>query len=47
MTEQFEKELTELINKHSVGNEAKVPSSILAGLICRMIEAIGVDQPYD
>lgn len=39
--EEFEKELTTLINKHSIENAADAPDFILAGMICRMIEAIG------
>ncbi len=39
--EAFEHELTELINKHSVENVADTPDFILAGMICRMIEAMG------
>ena len=39
--EAFEKELTTLINRHSIENVADVPDFILAGMICRMIEAMG------
>ncbi|MFA5312881.1 MAG: hypothetical protein WC375_06110 [Methanomassiliicoccales archaeon] len=39
--EAFEKELTELLNKHSIENVADMPDFLLAGMICRMIEAMG------
>jgi len=39
--EEFEKELTHLINRHSIENVADVPDFLLAGMICRMIEAMG------
>ena len=39
--EAFEKELTTLINRYSIENVADVPDFILAGMICRMIEAMG------
>jgi len=39
--EAFEKDLTALINRHSIENVADVPDFILAGMICRMIEALG------
>jgi len=39
--EAFEKELKELINKHSIENVADMPDFVLAGMICRMIEAMG------
>jgi len=39
--EAFEKELEELINKHSIENAVDMPDFILAGMLCRMIEAMG------
>ena len=39
--EAFEKELTDLINRHSIENEVDMPDFLLAGMICRMIEALG------
>jgi len=39
--EAFEKELTHLINRHSIEDVADVPDFVLAGMICRMIEAMG------
>jgi hypothetical protein len=39
--EAFEKELTHLINRHSIENMADMPDFLLAGMICRMIEAMG------
>ncbi|HUT60192.1 MAG TPA: hypothetical protein VNA25_20285 [Phycisphaerae bacterium] len=39
--EAFEKELTYLINQHSIENVADMPDFLLAGMICRMIEAVG------
>ena len=39
--EAFEKELTELLNKHSIENVADMPDFLLARMICRMIEAMG------
>jgi hypothetical protein len=39
--EAFEKELTELINRHSIENVVDMPDFLLAGMICRMIEAMG------
>lgn len=41
MTKLFEKELASLINRHSVENAVDMPDFILAGMICRMIEAMG------
>jgi len=37
----FEKELTSLINRHSIENVADMPDYLLAEMICRMIRAIG------
>ena len=45
--EEFEKELTHLINRHSIENVADVPDFLLAGMICRMIEALGRDSDAD
>ena len=39
--EAFEKELAELLNKHSIENVVDMPDFLLAGMICRMIEAMG------
>ena len=39
--EAFEKELEELINKHSIENTVDMPDFVLAGMLCRMIEAMG------
>jgi len=39
--ESFEKELTELLNRHSIENVADMPDFLLAGMICRIIEAMG------
>ena len=39
--EEFEKELEQLINKHCIENKVDMPDYILAGMICRMIEAMG------
>ena len=39
--EVFEKELTHLINCYSIENEVDMPDFILAGMLCRMIEAMG------
>ena len=38
---EFEKELTDLINSHSVENVCDVPDFILAGIICSFIRGIG------
>jgi hypothetical protein len=38
---EFENELTHLINRHSIENEVDMPDFLLAGMICRMIEAMG------
>jgi hypothetical protein len=38
---QFEVELKELINKHSIENTADMPEFLLADMICRFIEAVG------
>ena len=37
----FLDELTHLINRHSIENVADTPDFLLAGMICRMIEAMG------
>ena len=37
----FGRELTELLNKHSIENVVDMPDFLLAGMICRMIEAMG------
>jgi hypothetical protein len=39
--DEFEKELTHLINRHSIENLADMPDFLLAGMIRRMIEAMG------
>ena len=39
--ESFQKELESLINKHSIENVVDMPDFILAGMICRMIDAMG------
>ena len=39
--EEFESELTTLINKHAIENIVDMPDYILASMICRMILAIG------
>ena len=39
--ETFEKELTHLINRHSIENKVDMPDFLLAEMICRMIEAMG------
>ena len=39
--EAFENELTTLINRHSIENVPDMPDFLLAGMICRMIEAMG------
>jgi hypothetical protein len=39
--EAFEKELTHLINRHSIENVVDMPDYLLAEMICRMIEAMG------
>ena len=39
--ESFEKELTELLNKHNIENAVDMPDFLLAAMICRMIEAMG------
>jgi len=39
--EAFEKELEQLLNKHSIENMVDMPDFLLAGMICRMIEAMG------
>jgi hypothetical protein len=37
----FLNELTHLINRHNIENVADTPDFLLAGMICRMIEAMG------
>ena len=37
----FEKELTHLINRHSIEYVVDMPDFLLAGMICRMIAAMG------
>ena len=39
--EEFEKELEQLINRHSIENTVDMPDFLLAGMICHMIEAMG------
>ena len=39
--EAFEKQLAQLINQHSIENVADIPDFLLAGMICRIIEAMG------
>jgi len=41
MNKEFEKELTELINRHSIENVVNMPDFMLSNMICRMIESIG------
>ena len=41
MSEQFEKELEHLINKHNIENTCDVPDFIMADMIVKFIEAIG------
>ena len=38
---EFESELTNLINRHSIENTVDMPDFVLSGMICRMIEAMG------
>ncbi len=38
---EFQKELEQLINKHSIENECDIPDFILAEMICNIISAIG------
>ena len=38
---KFEKELTELLNKHSMENVCDVPDFLLSKMICRIITSIG------
>jgi hypothetical protein len=47
--EACKKELSHLINRHSIENVADTPDFILAEMICRMIEAMGpcVKQTLD
>lgn len=37
----FGRELTELLNKHSIENVVDMPDFLLSGMICRMIETMG------
>lgn len=39
--EAFEKELTQLINRHRIENVVDMPDFIIAGMICGMIKAMG------
>ena len=39
--EEFKEGLTHLINRHGIENVADMPDFLLAGMICRMIEAMG------
>lgn len=39
--DDFEYELIDLINKHSIENKADIPDFLLARLLCQMIEATG------
>jgi len=39
--EEFEEELTHLINRHSIENMVDMPDFLLARMICGMLEAIG------
>lgn len=41
MNAEFEKELTRLINRHSIENEADMPDFLLARMLCAMIKSIG------
>jgi hypothetical protein len=38
---KFEKELTCLVNRYSIDKAVAMPDYLLAGMICRMIEAMG------
>jgi hypothetical protein len=38
---QFEKELTDLINKYSIENKCDMPDFLLAKLLCNFIVALG------
>jgi len=38
---EFEKELKQLINKHSIDAKFDMPDFILADMLCRMIEVLG------
>ena len=40
-SEEFEKELTHLINRHSIENEVDMPDFLLARMLCAMIESMG------
>jgi len=39
--EDFKKELTKLINKHSIENYADMPDFIMAQMVCDFIETTG------
>ena len=41
MNAEFEKELTHLINRHSIENEVDMPDFLLARMLCAMIESMG------
>ena len=41
VSEEFEKELTTLINRHSIENMADMPDFLLARMLCAMIESMG------
>lgn len=39
--EEFEKELTVLINRHNIERKTDMPDFMMAEMICRIIESIG------
>lgn len=39
--EDFKKELTTLINRHSIENEWDMPDFLMAQVICQFIESVG------
>ena len=39
--DEFEKELTHLINRHSIENEVDMPDFMLARMLCATIESMG------
>jgi|GEM_PF-4648449 len=41
ISEQFQKELTDLINRHSIENIFNMPDFIIAAMLCDMIQAMG------
>jgi hypothetical protein len=41
VSEEFEKELTHLINRYSIENMADMPDFLLARMLCAMIESMG------